>query len=232
MKLSFNWLKEFVEIPAEPEEAAERLTMAGLEVEALKRVGSDLARVVVGQVLSISGHPQADGLTICEVDVARECLLIVCGATNVKAGYKVPVALPGSFLPGGRRIEAVEIKGVLSQGMLCSEGELGLGEETREIMLLPDNLELGQPLTEALGLEDVVLEVAVTPNRGDCLSHLGIARELSVLFGTPLRFPKIKMREQGPPIGELTSVEVLDRVLCPRYTARVVLEVEVKTSPL
>lgn len=231
MKLSWNWLKELVEVPASPEEVAERLTMAGLEVEALERVGSDLQGIVVGQILRLDPHPETERLSLLEVDVESERLPIISGAANIKVGDRVPVALPGSSLPDGRRIEVAEIKGVTSYGMLCSEAELKLGEDQSGIMILPEDLSIGRPLAEALELQDVVLEVAVTPNRGDCLSHLGIAREIAALFGRKLHLPRITVKEKGPPVETLASVEILDPDLCPRYAARIVLDVAIKRSP-
>ena len=231
MKLSWNWLREFIEVPASPEEVAERLTMSGLEVEALERVGSNLDGIVVGRILRIDPHPEAERLTFCLVDIGSERLPIVCGATNIQPGDHVPVALPGSSLPDGRRVEAVEIKGVMSYGMLCSERELQLGEDQSGILILPEDLSVGRPLASALELQDTVLEVAVTPNRGDCLSHLGVAREIAALFGGKPRPPRIKVKEEGPPIETLASVEVLDPDLCPRYAARVVLDTSIEPSP-
>ncbi len=231
MRVSWKWLQEFVEIPITPEELRERLTMAGLEVEALEKITADFHRVVVGRIRRIQEHPQDPRLLLCDVDVGKDCLSIVCGAHNIKEGDTVPVALPGATLPGGRRIETSVIKGVQSQGMLCSEAELALGPDASGIMTLPGTLVLGQNLQKALDLEDVILEVAVTPNRGDCLSHLGIAREIAALLRKPLRLPRIRVKERGPSIETLTSVEILNPELCPRYAARVILNVQINPSP-
>jgi len=231
VRVSWKWLQEFVEIPITPEELRERLTMAGLEVEALEVIAADFQGVVVGRIARIQEHPHDPRLLLCVVDVGEDRLSIISGARNFKEGDTVPVALPGATLPGGRRIETSVIKGVQSQGMLCSEAELALGPDASGVLILPEVLALGRNLPEALDLEDVILEVAVTPNRGDCLSHLGIAREIAALLRKPLRLPRIGLKELGPSIETLTSVEVRNPELCPRYAARVILNVQISPSP-
>lgn len=232
MKAGFNWLQEFVSISLTPEEVAERLTMAGLEVESIERIGPGFKGIVVGEILSMEPHPKASDLWLCQVGIRSGTLSIVCGAKNIKTGHRVPVACPGAVLPDGRRIEASRIRGEVSEGMLCSEAELGLGDEAGAIMLLPSDFPIGAEVSKALDLEEVVFEVGVTPNRGDCLSHLGIAREVSALTGVPIRIPSWQFQENGPPVQSLTSVQILDPELCPRYSARIIQGVRIGPSPL
>lgn len=231
MRVSYAWLKEFLDALPPPADLAARLTMAGIEVEAAEAVGSDFSQVVVGRIEAIAPHPASDRLTCCRVSVGGEPLPIVCGATNVKEGDWVPVALPGATLAGGRRIEATAIQGQISQGMLCSEQELGLGPDGDGILILPGPLPLGRPLEEALALADHVLEIAVTPNRGDCLSHLGVAREVAALTGSRLAVPRRVPREAGERASRLAAVQIADPDLCPRYVARVIRGVRVGPSP-
>ncbi len=224
MRVSYAWLKEFLgELPP-PGDLAARLTMAGLEVGAVEAVGGDFSQVVVGRIEAI--EPRC-----CRVSVGDELLSIVCGATNIKAGDWVPVALPGAILAGGRRIEQAAIAGQISQGMLCSERELGLGDDGEGILILPRPLPLGRPLQEVLPLADHILEIAVTPNRGDCLSHLGVAREVAALTGCRLGLPRRVPREAGEAASHLAGVQIADPDLCPRYVARVIQDVRIGPSP-
>lgn len=232
MLLSFKWLRTCVQCNAPVEEIARRLTMAGLEVEAVAARGPGLSRVVVGRILGIVPHPGAGNLQICEVAGGNRRYRVVCGAPNLVLGQTVPLALEGARLADGSEIRALEIRGVLSEGVLCSEGELGLGDDTGGIMSLPANLDPGTPLADALKLEDQILEISITPNRGDCLSVLGIAREVSALFGAPWTPPEITLRETGSPVETLASVIIQDPDLCPRYAARVVRKVKIGPSPL
>ncbi len=232
MRISYAWLKEFLDELPSPADLAARLTMVGLDVEAVEAVGSDFSQVVVGRIESIAPHPASGRLTCCRVSVGGEPLPIVCAAANVKEGDWVPVALPGATLRGGRRIEATAIQGQVSEGMLCSERELGLGEDGDGILILPGPLPLGRPLQEAIPLADHLLEIAITPNRGDCLSHLGVAREVAALTGGRLRMPRRVPREAGEVAGRLAGVEIADPDLCPRYAARVMRGVRIGPSPL
>jgi len=232
MLLSVKWLRTYVRCDAPAEEIASRLTMAGLEVEALTGRDLGLSRVVVGRILGISPHPRADNLRICEVEGGGRTYRVVCGAPNVAPGQTAPLALEGARLVDGIEIRTAEVRGVLSEGVLCSEAELGLGDDATGIMDLPDHLSPGTPLAEALDLADQILEVSITPNRGDCLSVLGIAREVSALFGAPWTPPEISLQETGPPVKSLASVSIEDPDLCPRYAARVVRGVKIGPSPL
>lgn len=193
MKLSRNWLREWVAFDWSVDELAHRLTMAGFEVEGREAVAGEFTQVVVGEVLETAKHPDADKLTVCRVSAGEGTapLQIVCGAKNVRAGLKAPLALVGAQLPGGLAIKRAKLRGVESQGMLCSSRELGLGEGIDGLLELPSTLRSGEDLRTALGLDDVVLEINFTPNRGDALSVLGLAREVSVLAERPLTWPAL-----------------------------------------
>ena len=225
MKLTFNWLMELVEVPDPaafgPDELAERLTHAGLEVEAVKRLSDDDGALIV-EVADVRPHPNADRLSVCDIHDDGEPRRIVCGAPNVRTGMKTAFLRVGAVLPSGQAIERRPIRGIPSDGMLCSEKELGLSDDHRGIMELPGDAPAGTSLQEYLGLNDWMLEVSITPNRGDCLSVLGLAREIAALTGGKLRIPTIPdhLRERPPSIP--FSVEILDPVLCPRYSARLI----------
>lgn len=229
MKVTLNWLREFVDIKLSMEELASRLTVAGLEVEGVEQQGKE--PIQVAQITRIDPHPAADHLVLCQVSTGEESLPVVCGATNMRAGDKVALAREGAVLPGGQRVERVEIRGVLSCGVLCSEAELRLSEDHSGLLILPPEAPLGQPLFDYLRLADTVLDVAVTPNRGDCLSVLGLAREVAALTGKKIRIPRAKVPEAAPPVAELAQVTIEDPDLCPRYCARVVTGVKVAPSP-
>lgn len=234
MKVSFNWLKEFVEIGLSPHELAGRLTMAGLEVEGIEEIRTpwESEKVVVGRIAEIKPHPQKNGLSLCQVDVGGPVVPIVCGARNISVGDLVPVALPGARLADGRDVQEATIHGERSVGMLCSEKELGLGEDGSGLLILDKGTTPGLDLAHALRLRDHILEVAVTPNRGDCLSHWGVAREVAAVSGAPLRLKATRPREGGTSIQALTSVTVEETGLCPRYAARVIQGVTIGPAPL
>ena len=230
MRVPLSWLREYVDVDLTPEQLAERLTLLGMEVKGLERWGAEWQHVVVGRLLTVARHPRADRLSLTTVDVgAGEALEIVCGATNIAPGQLVPVALPGAVLPGGRRIERAEKMGVVSNGMLCSGDELELTDDADGILILPDETPIGRDLSELYG--DVVLDVDVKPNRGDALSLLGLAREVSAATGAPVRPPVIELLEEGRPAAEELRVDVEDPDLCPRFVGRVVRGVTVAPSP-
>ena len=231
MLVSLRWLKDYVDIEAGPEELADGLTMAGLEVESVNEVAPEFSCVVVAKILSIRPHPNADKLTLCEVTTGDKDYPVVCGAKNINVGDIVPLALVGAAIPGGYTIKSSRIRGELSNGMLCSEDELGIGEDATGIMILPKELPVGEDLTAALGLKDTVFDVGVTPNRSDCLSVIGIAREVAAMTGKKLKLPKIVFPEMEEDIEDITSVENLAPDLCPRYTVRVVKNVKIMPSP-
>jgi phenylalanyl-tRNA synthetase beta chain len=230
MLISLRWLSDYVDCPFSPERIAEGLTMAGLEVEALWPRYPQLKNVITARIESIDRHPGADRLHICTVSGGNSQYRVVCGAPNARAGAIVPFAMPGAVLPGGTIKEAV-VRGEVSQGMLCSEKELELGEDQSGIWLLPSETPVGIPLDQALGIQDFLMEVAITPNRGDCLSVIGIAREVAALGRTSVKYPEISLDEAGPPVETLTSVTLDDPSGCPRYTARLIQGVKIGPSP-
>src|SRR5512138_1480861 len=199
MRISLKWLSEYVPLPA-PEELARRLTAVGFEVEAIERTGQGLEGIVAARIVASEKHPNAEKLSVTRVDLGGEQpLQIVCGAKNYQVGDVVPLATVGTTLPGGAKIEQAKLRGVESSGMLCSARELGLAEDASGLLILDRGVAPGTPIAAALGLDDVLLEVNVTPNRPDCLSHVGVARELAALLGTKAVLPAPKLAEQGAP---------------------------------
>ncbi len=231
MIVSYNWLKEFVDFNLSPEELGHRLTMAGLEVDAMENIGAGLDSVIVARLVSVESHPDADRLTVCQVDTGTEMVPVVCGAKNHRSGDLVALAQVGSVLPGDFKIKKSKIRGQLSMGMLCSEKELGLAEEAEGIIILPSDCTVGDPVFQALGLKDVRYELGLTPNRPDCLSVVGVAREVSAITGGPLKVPMPEVEEKGPSILDLTSVHIEEPGLCPRYAARLIQGVRIAPSP-
>lgn len=232
MLVSLNWLKDYVDIELTSEELAHRLTMAGLEVDDVRTVRPNFSGVVVAKILSVRPHPSADRLSLCDVTDGTETYKIVCGAKNIAAGDIVPLARVGAVIPGGYTIKSSVLRGEKSDGMLCSEAELEIGEDESGIMHLPAELSLGISLEKALHIEDTVFDVNVTPNRSDCLCMIGIAREVSAITGQPMKLPAIKMTETSEDINTLTSVQIIDADACPRYTARIIKNVEIRPSPV
>jgi phenylalanyl-tRNA synthetase beta chain len=239
MRASYNWIKQYIDISASPEEIASRLTMVGLEVESIEHLGSKYEHFIVGHVLDVKKHPNADKLTICKVSVGDKELQIVCGAPNVASTQKVIVGLVGAVVPhnqhdpGGKpfTLAQAKIRGVESFGMICSASEMGLGEDRSGIMVLEENALVGMPLAEYLRENDTVFEIGVTPNRPDALSHIGIAREIAALYCKPLSLPDIKLKESEIPVEKHAIVRIDDVENCPRYTARVVFNVQLADSP-
>jgi phenylalanyl-tRNA synthetase beta chain len=238
MIITVNWLKDYVEFDITPEELAEKLTMAGLEVESIEYRGRGLENVVVAQILDIKPHPNAEKLSLCDVTDGEKNYSIVCGANNMKPGDKVALAgigtalPPGPKFPEGMTIKRAKIRGEVSEGMLCAENELGIGEEGEGIMILPDSANIGSRLIDEMGFNDVLFDISVTPNRPDCLSVVGVAREVSAILGTKLHYPDLTVNEEETDIKELAKVELLDREKCPRYSCRVIRNVSIGPSPL
>jgi phenylalanyl-tRNA synthetase beta chain len=231
MKVSLNWLKEYVDIRMGAKDLAHLLTMAGLEVGEMTSTGEGLERVVVAQIDSIRKHPNADRLSMVEARTDREKFSVVCGASNIREGQRVPLALIGAKLPKGIEIKKTKIRGTSSDGMLCSEIELGFGQDATGIMILPNDAPLGKELAEALGLKDTILDLSVTPNRPDWLCAIGVAREIAALTRQKMRYPHISLSGQGEEIHRKTSVTLVDPDLCPRYVARMVEGVKIGPSP-
>ncbi len=231
MQVSLRWLKDYVDIDLTPAEVSDRLTMAGLEVDAVREVGPSFSNVVVARIIALRRHPNADKLSLCEVTTGDETLPIVCGAPNIHVGDVVPLARIGAEIPGGYTIKRSKIRGELSEGMLCSEEELGIGEDTTGVMILPPNLPLGEDLADVLDLKDTVFDIGITPNRSDCLSIIGVAREIAAITGKPLKLPEIYVTENAEDIQVSASVQILDPDLCPHYTARMIRDVVVGPSP-
>src|SRR3990167_7850317 len=225
MKISYRWLKEYVATDLSPKAVADRLTNAGIEVAEAAPLVSGLSGVVVGEVEAIDQHG------VCRVATADRHFTVVCGAPNVAVGVRAAFAPPGAALPGGQQVQATRKRGVLSEGMLCSEKELGIGDDADGILLLAADAPLGSDLVTSLGLDDWILEVEVTPNRPDCLSVVGVAREIAALTGAPFRFPAIAVKEGDADIVALAAVEVEDPDLCPSYAARLITGLTVAPSP-
>lgn len=232
MYLSLNWLREFTPYEGSAEDLADRLTMLGLEVEEILRPFAHLKDVVVGRVLERRPHPKADRLSLCRVDIGQvHTLPIVCGAPNVAQGQLVAVARPGTALPGGKEIRQAEIRGETSMGMICSEAELGLGEDSDGVMVLDGHFLLGRSLLKIYDLDDHVLNISVTPNRGDCLSMLGLAREVAVEFNLPLTLPDTRVVEGGGACADNVTIAIDDPDLCPLYQAGIIRGITVGPSP-
>ncbi|MEA2519499.1 MAG: phenylalanyl-tRNA synthetase beta chain, partial [Chloroflexota bacterium] len=231
MRVPLGWLRDYVDVDLEPDALAERLTLLGMEVKGIDRWGADWRNVVVGELLTVDRHPRADRLSLTTVRVAdgEDPLSIVCGATNIAAGQRVPVALPGAVLPGDRRIERTEKMGVVSNGMLCSGDELNLTGDADGILILPPDAPVGAALTDLYG--DTVLDVDVKPNRGDALSLVGLAREVAAITGASLRWPETDPVEDDRDVAELLAVDVDDVEWCPRFVGRWVDRLTVRPSP-
>lgn len=231
MKVTYKWLQDYVDLDISAQELADRLTMVGLEVDELADRYAYLDHVLVARVATVDPHPQSDHLKICRVETGRDVFQVVCGAPNVAPGMHAPLALVGAELPGGMKVGETEIRGVRSVGMLCSEFELVVGPDASGLMALPESTPVGRPLKAALGLEDWVYEIGVTPNRPDCLCVLGLARETAGLLGRALRYPSFDITESERRIADQTSVTILSPDRCHRYVARVINDVKIAPSP-
>src|SRR6476620_8114137 len=237
MKFSVNWLREFVELPPSIDSLAELLTMSGVEIEGIQKRGADFDKVVVAQIMDSKPHPNADRLTVCVVDdgsgTKRQ---IVCGAKNYRVGDKVPLALPGAELTGGLKIRASKLRGVESEGMLCSPKELGVAEDAAGLLILSPEAKIGTPIRD-LFPPDTILDVEITPNRGDLLSHFGLVREIAALTANQLRDEaaaltggRIKQAAAGDG-GSCNGVKISALSECPFYSARRIESVKVGPSP-
>ncbi|RZV31688.1 MAG: phenylalanine--tRNA ligase subunit beta, partial [Chromatiales bacterium] len=221
MKIAESWLREWVDPDLTTEELGHQLTMLGHEVDGMEFEGTGIDEVVVAEVVECGKHPDADKLSVCKVsDGSGELIDIVCGAPNVHQGMKTPLAKPGVKLPNGMKLRKAKIRGVVSNGMLCSAVEIGLGDESDGIMELPADAEAGTPLTEFLDLPDTVFSLDLTPNRGDCFSVLGIARDVSALTGASLR--GATAQPVAATIDATHPVELVEPAACPRFAGRVI----------
>jgi len=230
MKAPFNWLRDYVNITLPPAEIARRLTLAGHEVGEMQVIGGEWDGIVIGQITEINPHPNADRLTLVTVDLGAEKPTVVCGATNLNVGDKVPFANVGAQLIDGHsgqteRLKTAKIRGVVSSGMVCSEKELGISDSHEGIMILSAEAPVGKPLADYLG--DVVFDLEITPNRPDCLSVIGIAREIAALTGESASLPDVTYKEVSPSVAEQVSVEIVDPDLCPRYCATLITGVKI-----
>lgn len=238
MKLPLKWLQEYTDYDIAHDEFVERMLWRGFEVAEVKPELADVENVVVAKIKSAARHPNADKLSVCEVDVGGKTLTIVCGAPNVRAGMLTPAALPGAKLPGGITITPTEMRGVVSNGMLCSGKELGItdveypGSEFDGILDILENIAPGTPIDEALGLTGVIFDIEITPNRPDCQSIIGMSREIAAMLNKPFREPTIKTIAGKGNAKDYASVTVLNEELCPRYAARVVTDINIAPSPL
>ena len=232
MKLPYEWVKEFVTFKYTPQELADVLTMHSLEVEEIYDPKSQIENVVTGKIENIEKHPNADRLIVCQVNIGqKEMIQIVTGATNLKVQDIVPVAIAPAKLPGGIKIEKGKLRGEVSMGMMCSKAELGLGEDPTGVLVLPGKTSIGKTIVQVLDFPEAVLEIAVLPNRPDCLSVTGLAREISAITGNSLRAPKLfPIIKKGTSLHK-ARVAVKQREACPRYMARLIQNVEVKPSP-
>lgn len=239
MKVTLNWLKQYVDFNWSPEETVERLTMLGLEVEGVHKTGGEFEGVVVAQILTRDPVPGSDKLSVCKVNDGKQERTIICGARNHRPGDKVPLILPNFALPmkpGDQEpfvIKERKVFGITSQGMMCSPQELGLPDKVDGLLILPAEARIGQPFAEYLGRSgsDVVFDLEVTPNRPDLNSVIGIAREIAAVAATSLKIPDAKIKESGANVRDLVSVRIDDAELCPRYTARVIKGVKIGPSP-
>ncbi len=239
MYVSLNWLKQYVDIDnITPEELAERITRSGIEVESIERVAPESTNVVVGYVESCEQHPNADKLNLCQINVGSETYQIICGAPNIAQGQKIAAALPGARLPGGVKIKKAKLRGVESHGMVCSLQELGIDEKfvpkdvTDGIFVFPEDTEVGTPVTELLNLDDVILELGLTPNRADAMSMLGVAYEVAAILNKEVKQPEETYQTSDSKAADLVSVKVEDAELNPYYGAFVIEDVTIAPSPL
>ncbi|WP_018248347.1 phenylalanine--tRNA ligase subunit beta [Orenia marismortui] len=234
MKVSYKWLKEYIDFDYTPEELAEKLTLAGLEVDGVEYKGRDIQDIVIGKITEKKEHENADKLSVCKVDVGKsEDLQIVCGAKNMSVGDKVPVALVGTTMPNGMEIKKAKLRGVTSYGMMCSTNELNLPDDGVDgLFILEGDIKVGNKLVDELEIDDIVIELDLTPNFAHCLSMIGVAREISAIIDKDIKYPEVKVEEIEESIEDWIDVKVEALDLCPRYTGRVITGVEVSDSPL
>lgn len=232
MLVSLKWLKDYIDFDLSAAQLADKLTMSGLEVDEIRTIRPAFSSVVVAKIISVRPHFSAENLSVCEVTDGDGNYSVVCGAKNIKAGNVVPLAKVGATIPGGYTIKSSVLRGEQSDGMLCSEAELEMGCDSSGIMQLPVSATLGKPLEQVVDWGDTVLDIGITPNRADCLSMLGIAREVAAITGKKIKIPATNIRESAEDINTLATVKIIDSDLCPRYTARMIKGVKVGPSPI
>ncbi len=240
MRILHSWLQRYINIKLRPEQLAEKLGMLGLEVEGIEILGEKYSGFVIGKIASVEKHPNADKLSVCTVDVGDVTLQVVCGAPNVGLGQKVIVGRSGATVPHNQHdpegksfiLSNIAIRGVESFGMICSEYELGIGNDSGGIMILDRSVKIGQSLAAYLGLDDIAYDVEITPNRPDWLSHYGVAREIGVIVKKKAALPRVKVKESRIPISKHLSINVVDKKNCPRFAARMIRGVRIGPSPL
>ncbi|MDQ2087031.1 phenylalanine--tRNA ligase subunit beta [Herbivorax sp. ANBcel31] len=237
MKAPINWLKDYVDIDLEYKDFADKMTMSGSKVEGLEEQGEEISKVVVGKILSMEKHPNADRLQVCKVDTGNEDIQIVTGADNINEGDLVPIALAGATLAEGKKISKGKLRGMVSEGMMCSVEELGFSKEDYPdapddgIYIIGQSYPVGTDIKEVLGLDDTIVEFEITSNRPDCLSIIGLAREAAVTLNKDFKKPDISLKEMGDEAQKYAEVEIKDADLCPRYAARIVKDVKIEPSP-
>jgi len=240
MKISYNWLKDYIDLKLSPQELGEKLTLHGLEVDAVEQVGSNFNNVVIGEILDVREHPNADRLQLCDVNTGEKTVQIVCGAPNVAAGQKVPVATVGAELPPPEnsdepfQIRKAKMRGEVSEGMICAEDELGIGTDHSGILVLDDHYKPGQPFTDAYpATEDFIIDIELTPNRPDAACHLGVARDISAFTGSNLVLPEIDMPtdEDSQLLSKEIEISIENSKKCHRYVGLLIKDVVIKDSP-
>ena len=234
MRISLNWLRDYIDIKddVDIQLLAQQMTSLGLEIEAIERPGDEIDKVYVGEILAIDKHPDADKIVVCKTDVGQgDPLQICCGAKNMKVGDRVPTVIVGGTLPGGFKIGRRKLRGIESQGMMCSAKELGLGEDHDGLLILDPNAPKGADAVNLLGLDDVIFDIEVIPNRGDWASMIGVARELGALYGKTITQPAITLKEDSVAAADLSSITLQAPELCPRYIGVVLSNVKVGPSP-
>lgn len=238
MKISYNWLLNYIDTDLNPLEISQKLTLSGLEVEEIEIFGSDFENFVVGDVIHVMDHPFADKLKLCKVDIGNQEVQIVCGADNVETGQKVPVATIGATIPvpmkdGSRlKVKKVKIRGEISEGMICSESELGISDDHSGIMVLNQKFDPGTPLNKALNLrKDTIFEIGLTPNRPDASCHIGVARDLAAVLDIPYKNPYDKKLKSSDSLDHLVDIQISEENKCHRYVAKIVKNVSVSESP-
>lgn len=232
MQVSYNWLRELVDVALDPHQLAAKLTSIGTAVESVEPVAGNLDNIVVGKVVTCEPHPSKNTLKVCRVELGRDIqMTVVCGAPNVKVGIKAPLALPGAVLADNQRVQSAEIGGVLSEGVLCSQYELGISDDHSGLMEIEASIKSGSDLRTALNLDDYILGFDLTPNRADCLSAIGIAREISAITGSPIKRPAVEMKESSETAAAQVEIAIADPDACPRYAARVIRNVKIGRSP-